>query len=413
MLKITNKVSQLFSLVSQKISARLEYISKLKVVSLKPQTSSVGNVLLSYRIEPFLLQAAGKPIPNDQSWNWECLIIAQTFLDMGYSVDVIQFHNEEFRPTKKYDFFIDIRHRIESLAPYLNPDCIKILHVDIANMVFRNLAEYKRLHDLQQRRGITLHPQRYEDINLGIEYADYATVLGNDFTCGTFAYSHKPMYRIPISSSVVCPWAEDKNFEAVKKRFLWFGSNALVLKGLDLALEAFAQMPDYHLTVCGPVNSDKVFERAYHKELYETPNIHVHGWIDVGSQEFLDLTKNTLALIYPSACEGQAGAAITAMQAGLIPVLSYETGANVYDFGVILKDCSIENIKAAIEFVSNQPTEELKTMSRKAWEYARNNHTKECFAVAYRNAVLDIIKNRSTTEKTTNVDKQLASAIAG
>ncbi|MBW4603820.1 MAG: hypothetical protein KME29_30725 [Calothrix sp. FI2-JRJ7] len=85
----------------------------------------------------------------------------------------------------------------------------------------------------------------------------------------------------------------------------------------------------------------------------------------------------------------------------------------MYDFGVILKDCSIQNIQAAIQFVSNRPTEELKTMSRKAWEYARNNHTKECFAYSYRNAVLDIIKNRSTKELTTNVDKQLASAIAG
>lgn len=94
-------------------------------------------------------------------------------------------------------------------------------------------------------------------------------------------------------------------------------------------------------------------------------------------------------------------------------LLCYETGANVYDFGVILKDCSIENIKAAIQFVSNRPTEELKAMSRKAWEYARNNHTKECFAYSYRNAVLDIIKNRGTKELSTNVDKQLASAIAG
>jgi hypothetical protein len=148
---IFNSVSNFISFVSKKIAARIEYLSKLKVVSLMPKQASKGNVLLSYRIEPFLLQAAGKPIPNDQSWNWECLLIAQTFLDMGYNVDVIQFHNEKFVPTKNYDFFIDIRDRLEALAPKLNPDCIKILHVDIANMVFRNHSEYKRLLDLQQR----------------------------------------------------------------------------------------------------------------------------------------------------------------------------------------------------------------------------------------------------------------------
>jgi hypothetical protein len=47
-------------------------------------------------------------------------------------------------------------------------------------------------------------------------------------------------------------------------------------------------------------------------------------------------------------------------------------------------------------------------MSRKAWEYARNNHTKENFAAAYRNAVLDMIKNRVKTEKSTYPEQQLA-----
>ena len=35
----------------------------------------------------------------------------------------------------------------------------------------------------------------------------------------------------------------------------------MVHKGLDLVLEAFAGMPEYHLTVCGPVAKEKDFER--------------------------------------------------------------------------------------------------------------------------------------------------------
>lgn len=393
--KLLSSVGGLITLFSKKVAARLEYQSKLKVVSLQPNQQSIGNVLLSYRIEPFLLTQAGKPVPNDQSWNWECLLIAQTFLDLGYSVDVIQFHNDKFVPEKKYDFFIDIRDRLEALSPLLNSDCIKIFHIDIANMVFRNSAEYQRLLDLQQRRGVTLRPKRYEEPNLGIEYADCATVLGNDFTVGTFKYANKPMYRIPISTSIVCPWHEDKDFEAVRKRFIWLGSGALVLKGLDLVLEAFAQMPEYHLTICGPVNSDPAFEKAFHQELYQTPNIHTYGWIDLSSRDFIEITKNSLGLVYPSACEGQAGAVITCLQAGLIPIISYESGVDVYDFGEILKNCSIEEIKATVKRISSQRVEQLKQMSQKAWEYARTNHTKEKFATAYRSAVDDIIKNRS------------------
>lgn len=385
-----------------KVNARIEYLRKLKVVSLKPQGPSKGNALLSYRIEPFLLQQAGKPIPNDQSWNWECLLIAQTFLDLGYSVDVIQFHNEEFVPKKDYAFFVDIRHRMEALAPILNKDCIKILHVDIANMIFRNTAEYKRLLDLQQRRGVTLLPQRYEVPNLGIEYADYATVLGNEFTLGTFKYANKPLFPVPISSSQVYPSPEDKDFETAKKRFIWLGSNALVLKGLDLVLEAFAEMPEYHLTIFGPVNSDKVFEKVYYKELYETPNIHAFGWVNVSSPEFLNIVRNSVGLVYPSACEGQAGAVITCMQAGLLPIISYESGANVYDFGEILHTSSVEEIKATVRKIANLPAAQLKVMACKAWEYARANHTKEKFAQAYRHAVEQMLEDQRQKKQTTS-----------
>jgi glycosyltransferase involved in cell wall biosynthesis len=387
-------VSNSISFLLKKVKARIDYLQKMQVVSLRPQEPTKGNVLLSYRIEPFLLKP-NQPIPNDQSWNWECLLIAQTFLDLGYNVDVIQFHNDKFVPQKDYAFFIDIRHRLEALAPKLNPDCVKIFHVDIANMVFRNAAECSRLLELQQRKGITLRPQRYEVPNLGIEYADYATVLGNDFTVSTFKYANKPMFQIPISSSLVYPYPEEKDFAAVRKNFLWFGGSALVLKGLDLVLDAFAEMPEYHLTVCGPISNDQEFKKAFHKELYETPNIHTHGWIDVSSPDFLKVTNNCLGLVYPSVSEGQAGAVITCLQAGLIPILSYESGVDVHNFGVILANLSLTEIKATVRKIASLPVEDLKLMSRQAWEYARTNHTKEKFAQAYRSAVEQIIENHA------------------
>ncbi len=46
-------------------------------------------------------------------------------------------------------------------------------------------------------------------------------------------------------------------------------------------------------------------------------------------------------------------------------------------------------------------------MSRKAWEYARNNHTKEHFTQAYRVAVEQIIAQRSTKEQVTVTDNQV------
>ena len=401
---LLSRVGNTISFVSHKVQARINYAKTLQIISLKPKQPSKVNVLLSYRIEPFLLKP-GQPIPNDHTWYWEVWQIAQTFLTLGYNVDVIQFHNDKFVPQKDYAFFIDIRHRMEALAPKLNKDCIKIFHIDIANMVFRNAAECNRLLELQRRKGITLKPQRFEVPNLGIEYADCAIVLGNDFTTDTFKYANKPMYRIPISSPTVYSYPENKDFEAVRKRFLWFGGSALVLKGLDLVLDAFVQMPEYHLTVCGPVSNDKEFEQAFYKELYETPNIHTYGWIDVTSSDFIEVTNNCLGLVYPSVSEGQSGAVISCLQAGLIPILSYESGVDVHDFGVIFDNLSVDEIKAKVRSISNLPVQDLKLMSRQAWEYARANHTKEKFAQVYRNVVEQIIENHSQRKQTSS--KQL------
>src|SRR5262249_9903680 len=137
------------------------------------------SVLLSYIIDPFLLEQ-GQAVSTAHTHDWESLQIASTFLEMGYGVDVISFLNREFVPRKHYSVVIDARHNIERLAPSLPKDCLKIMHIDSAHILFHNHAEAGRLLDLQQRRGITLRPRRWEMPNLCIEHADCATVLGNE-----------------------------------------------------------------------------------------------------------------------------------------------------------------------------------------------------------------------------------------
>lgn len=396
--KIFNSCKETAFFLFNKVRIHLEYRKCFKVVSLQPEQPSRGNVLLSYRIEPFLLRSDN--LPNDHTWYWECRQIAQTFLDLGYCVDVIQFHNHKFVPQKNYAFFIDSRHRLENLSSLLNQDCIKIFHSDTAHILFHNYAEQKRLLALQQRRGITLCPRRFEMPNLAIEHADYAVVLGNEFAINTFEYANKPIYRVPISSPEVYDWYEEKDFEACRKHFLWFGSGGLVHKGLDLVLDAFTEMPECHLTICGPINQEKDFEKAYKKELYFTHNIHTFGWINISSYDFKAIVNSCLGIIYPSCSEGGGGCVITCMHTGLIPIVSYESSVDVHDdFGVILKESSVQEIKNSIQRVTSLPASELKIMARKAWEFARTNHTRENFAASYRNTINQIINNQYLKDK--------------
>ncbi|MGP0591588.1 glycosyltransferase [Nitrospira sp. T9] len=226
---------------------------------------------------------------------------------------------------------------------------------------------------------------------MAIEYAD-CVVVHCAFGVKNFKYANKPIYLVPNAVPYRYPWSDSKDFEACRFRFLWLGSEGMVHKGLDVVLEAFAGMPEYHLTVCGPVSREKDFEQAYFHELYHTPNIHTRGWIDVESAEFRDLTNRCLGMVYPSCSETNAGSVLTSLHAGLIPIISSESGVDVgKDEGVILDDCSIESIRAAVRQTSSRSTQELRCMSRKSWEFAQENHTIKKFEKKYRDVVETLV----------------------
>lgn len=390
MKKIIKNVFRKFGL---NISRYIPDVSQNTVISLKSKNNINGNMLLSYRIEPFLLKP-GEILSNNHTNYWESFQIAMTFLKMGFNVDVIDFRNRTFIPEKDYSILVSARTNLEKIANHLSKKCIKIAHLDTAHWVFNNHASFKRGLDLLNRRNrtVTNNSLRIIESNLAIEYADYATILGNQFTIGTYEYARKPIFRVPLPSCLTYPFNK-KNLDSCRKNFLWFGSSGLVHKGLDLVIEAFMGMPDYNLTICGPVQEEKEFENIYYEALYKTPNIRTIGWVDVDSDLFKKITDNCLAIIYPSCAEGGGGSVITCMQTGLIPIVSNASGVDVHDFGIILADCSIDEIRKAIYKVSNLSDLELKEMAYKTWAFARSNHSRDCFAKEYKNVIQKIILN--------------------
>jgi hypothetical protein len=389
----TYRIGLLASELARSVLTSAKEINSIdkRFVSLKPRRAPRGNVLLCYENKGFFLKS-GERIPNDHTNRWEAVQIAQTFLDLDYRVDVISENNDWFVPAKHYSFFVGNRINFDRIADSINRDCVKILHIDTAHWLFNNSGEHQRLLELQRRKGVTLPTRRSLKPNLAIEHADYATILGNEFTISTYAYANKPLYRLPISSATLYPSAEDKDFEACRNHYLWLGGYGLVHKGLDLVLEAFTQMPDHHLTVCGPIHEEGDFANAYEKELYRTPNIHTVGWIDIESPEFLEIRHRCVALIYPSCSEGQCGGVVTCLHAGLIPIISYESGNDVDEArGLILRSCSSDEIKAAVQRISALPTQQLEAMARRNVEFAVTNHTRETFAANYSRAVSEIL----------------------
>src|SRR5690606_7054370 len=135
--------------------------------------------------------------------------IARVFLSLGYAVDVIANENKTFIPKKEYAFFIDTRMNFERLAPLLNKECIKLLHVTTAHPYFHNAAQANRLRSLQERKHVALPSHRFikPEYAMAVEHAD-AIIVPSEFCLQNYRYSNKPIYLVPSPVEFEYPWAE-------------------------------------------------------------------------------------------------------------------------------------------------------------------------------------------------------------
>lgn len=368
------------------------------VVSLEPSGPSKGKVLFSRINDAFLLRP-GESLSGVRKNSWEAYQQALIFVQLGYSVDVIHYLNSGFIPKKDYSVFFDVGWNMERITPFLDKECLRFLHITTAHPFFNNMAEFQRLAALQQRRGVSLSPRRQiSRMNRAIEYADHATTLGNEFTIGTYSFAGKQIERVPSPSSLLYPWPEEKDFEASRTHFLWFAGCGMVHKGLDLLLEVFAAMPEYHLWVCGAVEKEEDFAQTYRRELFEKENIHYVGWLDLNNSKLLEIMHKCVALLHPSCSESGGSAVIACMHAGLIPVVSYESSVDVTaDFGIVLKKSSMEEIRDAVRSIAGAPATTLRDMARKTWERARAEHSPDKFIEEYKSAVVRALAAHGST----------------
>jgi hypothetical protein len=80
------------------------------------------------------------------------------------------------------------------------------------------------------------------------------------------------------------------------------------------------------------------------------------------------------------------------MHAGLIPIVSYQSGVDVEDkYGMVLRECTVEEIRQRVRELAETPAHTLKEMALRTWEYARSHHTLENFEASYGAALDEII----------------------
>lgn len=391
-----NSISRTLWALRNKISNRLWGVVRVPAQGKKGQRK--GAVLLSYIVDSFILfpwQHKTDPHSN----YWESSEIARLFAERGYDVDVIDARKHRFVPTKRYVACVDVQQDLYRLARYLPADCKKVIHIDNPHYEEYNKREIARLDALNKRRGASLTPKRQVADTTSAAMADFLEGLGSKSVLATYARLGKPVFPVPISVVEQFPFPEKKDFAAARKSFLYFGGGGAILKGLDLAVEAFAGMPDLTLHIVGPSVYEADFMKEYGKELalpniiqHGRPTVDKNGHITLNGEDFKVLLDSCAAMIYPSAAEGTSGANIQAAHAGVIPIVTPETGLAEDFSAIIINDPSVESVRKATRDFSQLPEEVIRRKAKEIWTYARAHHTKETFSAAYASFIDNVLK---------------------
>ena len=352
-----------------------------------------GRALVSYLPLPFVGDPA---LFRGHSNVWESSEIVRIFNRLGYVVDLIAWDDTSFVPAVPYDVVFDI-HR--NLLRCSSERTKTIFHVTGSNPEFSNLAEATRLRDVKTRRGAIIGARRgvgcgdIQKFADGMAKADLITLIGNDVTMATFPCGVQLKMRQVVATGAWLPAAfENAQLNARPPEFLWFNGGGAIHKGLDLVLEVFAGHPELTLHVVGPYLKEHDFVAAYRKELFQTPNIKNHGFLFPADDRFMDIVSRVRAFVSPSCSEGISTAAITCMQAGMVPIVSGNCGISLSERnGILLKECSLKEIENAVLLIALDNAGDWQNKAVSARRFALETYSRKVFSNLMQEAIASVL----------------------
>lgn len=256
------------------------------------------------------------------------------------------------------------------------------------------IAEMQRLDDLYRRRNAICRARRVSDgksFEASLNISDYVALIGNHVTLSTYPPDIKAKTTCFNATASTVKYSSLKtNTDA--REFLWIGGGGAVMKGLDLLLELFAKRSDIRLNIVGGVAGERDFVRAFQRELFDCPNIEYHGFLDTTGDAFAAIADRCVAVINPSASEGMSSAAATALQMGMYPIFSRQTGITLPpNSGIYLDSLTVQDIETAIDNVLAMPRLNLYNERLALTNMANQQYSRENFTDTFTQFLTDII----------------------
>ena len=320
----------------------------------------------------------------------EAIIINRIFNELGYNTYFHDYLNHDYRWLKKYKFDIVFGHDPNmAVLSKMFPNALKIYYSTGSSREHQNREVVTRTDEFNRKYNANIPYKPLIPLFHGPEIADAIIQIGTIETVNTFVEEIRPKFHT-IHQSTTEAIRLPKQLSLSRNSFLLLTSAGNLFRGVQYVIDYFIAHPEYQLHWVG--TAEEAVIEAYNNTI--SSNIHIHGFMDTTSDDFLDIVSNCSFFLYPSNSEGGAsGCVLLCMKLGLIPIITHWIRLIDFDSQYILRDCSIEGIDEAMDWVQGLTDEQIHTMRDNCRHYIEDNYTLQTFEDDFRKALTTIIQN--------------------
>ena len=304
-------------------------------------------------------------------------------------VEYIDFNEWEKTKGKEYDLFVGINHNFDNIIANAQIKTIVYYavnqHPTERNKIIKNFKMSNRFTRLLPKFLSKLlkniinfeFRQEYAPKVKKINKADYIICLGNDIVRQSYIkHGFDPQKIISVNYEILQGASTPKETFHDIPYILYVGTNMCERKGFDIVYQLMNKLNekgyDFKLTVVGdPINKYYAKKCAKLKKLLKDK-------IEIFDCLYGDTYKNKIKendfYIYPSIEEGQAGTVLDAMHAGLIPVITRESGVDFSPLGFLQPGLNKKSNLEITEKLFNLSNDEKSHLSQMTADYYNKYH---------------------------------------
>lgn len=379
----------------------MKLIDSLKKILVKKGASLIQNinydlsskqkhVLICYKTLPLHINVITGEVyhPNVP----RVIAIIKTFIDLNYAVDICDSNDllslEQIKGNH-YDLLFGFGLVFKEMSRTVDTSILYVTENDpdiISEKLKERISYFKERHPdfnkIKEKNNIRI---RFYDKEM-FSQAKYGLIMTNEYNARTMFQYFKAYHMINVNGIY------NNDFNYMKKinqqnrhNFIWFGSSGLYAKGLDILLDVFRLLPDYHLYVYG------ANEKEYKKISKLIPeNVSFCNKIKIQSKEFIELVNNNTFIISASCMEGMQSGIATCMMHGLIPIITKECGYNPHPSIITLDDFSVDTITNKLNELEHLSVNDLENLRLQAYEYSHKTFTLNNFRNTLREFIQEI-----------------------